>query len=151
MRRPPAGTAARIIGITVCVALGLTLAPAASASFSATSQASTDISTATVPTPTSTNFVFTYVCARNKKTLDVTIAIAEPLPYADAIAVTPAAMPTVLYDISALPQTFTLNTTQIGGNSVTYTFEIQAAYKIPNSAGRLWISQASLLVQHTCT
>lgn len=149
MGKPAAGMA-RVTGVAVCMVLGVAVAPAASAAFTASSQAATNISTAVLPTPTSADFVFTYVCARNKKTLDVTIATAAVLPYADAITVTPAGMPTVTYAISALPQTFTMSSAQTGASSVTYAFEIRTAYRIPGSAGRLWTSQAPLQVQHTC-
>jgi hypothetical protein len=137
--------AARAAGVVPCLILGLALAPAANASYTSTGHAATSYSAATIPVPSAESFPVTASCLKISGDFHVSITATSvgTVQYANYLEMTvrnPGGAVQFTGDLSSpLQRAYTTVASNNAGRG-TWTYEIRAKYKVPNSSNS-WSSQ----------
>ena len=139
MSRPGIGSAARATGVVLCLMLALTLAPAANASFTSARQAATSYSAATIPVPAIASFPASASCTKAPGTYTVSITVTGTgvVQYANYLELVVRDQGGAVHFTGDLANPLQRSYSAIIGNSqgksTTWTYEIYAKYKVPNS------------------
>lgn len=144
-RRRSIADAARAVGVVPCLILGLALAPAANASYTSTAHAATGYAAATVPTPTAASFPVTASCLKvlNNFHVSITATSVGTVQFANYLEMTVRNPGDVLQFTGDLSSPAQRSYTTVASNNAgrgTWTYEIRAKYKVPNSPN-IWSSQ----------
>jgi hypothetical protein len=137
--------AARAAGVVPCLILGLALAPAANASYTSTGQAATSYSAATLPMPSAASFPVTASCLKitGEYHVAVTVTGTGTVQFANYLELTvrnPGGALQFTGDLSSPAQRAYTTVTSNNAGRGTWTYEIRAKYKVPNSSN-VWTSQ----------
>lgn len=144
MGRGASGTAARVVGVVAFLILAPTLASAANASFTGTSRAATSYSTATLATPDAVSFPVSASCTKLLSAFHVSISATragsvQSANYLEMTVRSPSGALQFTGDLNdPLQRTYAAVTSFSAGRG-TWTYEVRAKYKVPNSTN-VWTS-----------
>lgn len=148
MARPAAKAAARWTAATGCLLLALAAAPQAQASFTDSAVASTTFSTAVIGSPTLASV--TPVCT-NKKTLTLTVSVAETVAYANKLDVTITSGTDTMAATQGITEVKQHQLTVVqGAKTVDFTYTVLGLYT-PAGSTNTWRSAAPLTRTVTCS
>ena len=144
-RRRSIAEAARAAGVVPCLILGLALAPAANASYTSGAPAATSYSAASIPMPGAASFPVTASCLKISGNFHVSITVTSvgTVQYANYLEMTvrnPGAAVQFTGDLSSPAQRAYTTVVSNNAGRGTWTYEIHAKYKVPNSSN-IWSSQ----------